>query len=416
MDGRVTEVIIMAGGLGTRLQSVIGQRPKVLATVNDVPFLNYVLDHLIENKIETVVLSVGYKWKEIQLAYGDSYKGLSIKYAIESKPLGTGGGIRLAMEQIQNDTFFAMNGDTLFRIPLSDLENFHTSSAAQCSIALKEMENVDRYGMVELNGDQIVGFQEKEFRMKTIINGGFYCINKRAIEHFETGIPFSLEKDYLEKDTAEKKLHGLIMNHYFIDIGVPEDFQNFKDDLHKMNLSDLNIDSEWTLFLDRDGVLNHRLIDDYVKQINELEIIEGVPEALSIFNRLFIRIVVVTNQQGIGRGMMTVEDLDLLHGYLRNHFEMNGGRIDQFYFAPNLASENSPNRKPGTGMALQAKKDFPEIDFKRSIMIGDSESDIEFGMNLGMKTIMLKNARNISSSADYIFENLHEVAQTLNVG
>lgn len=180
-----------------------------------------------------------------------------------------------------------------------------------------------------------------------------------------------------------------------------------------MSLKKLPIDKSWSLFLDRDGVLNERLIDDYVKQLHELAIIEGVPEAMARFNKLFGVIVVVTNQQGIGKGMMTAADLELIHGYMQNHFEMNDGRVDQFYHAPQLASENSPFRKPGTGMGKQAQKDFPSIDFSKSIMIGDSESDIEFGTNLGMITVMLKNGRNISSSADYIFENLYQVSMAL---
>ena len=180
-----------------------------------------------------------------------------------------------------------------------------------------------------------------------------------------------------------------------------------------MSLKKLKIDKKWTLFLDRDGVINERLIDDYVKALNELSIMKGVPEAIRDFSRIFGRIVVVTNQQGIGKGMMDEEDLELIHGYMNNLFEEYGGKIDKFYFAPQLASENSPFRKPNTGMGLTAKKDFPEIDFERSIMIGDSETDIEFGMNLGMKTIMLTNGRNLTTKADYIFNNLQAVAREL---
>ncbi len=175
----------------------------------------------------------------------------------------------------------------------------------------------------------------------------------------------------------------------------------------------LKIDDSWTLFLDRDGVINVRLIDDYVKQLNELKIIEQVPEAIARFATFFGRIVVVTNQQGIGRGMMTVDDLSIIHGFIKDVVVSAGGRIDQFYFAPQLKAENSIYRKPGTGMGLQAQKEFPEINFEKSLMIGDSESDIEFGMKLGMKTVMLKNSRNVMTKADYIFENLSQVSLEL---
>lgn len=181
-------------------------------------------------------------------------------------------------------------------------------------------------------------------------------------------------------------------------------------------MKELKITKAWTLFLDRDGVLNKRIIDDYVKKPEELEILPGVPKALEIFNQLFGTIVVVTNQQGIGKGLMTEEDLAIVHQKLLEGIENAGGRIDQFYFAPQLAKENHPDRKPGVGMGIRAKNDFPSIDFSKAIMIGDSESDIEFGMNLEMKTVMLKNSRNLSTKADYIFETLLEVAEAISKG
>jgi D-glycero-D-manno-heptose 1,7-bisphosphate phosphatase len=144
-----------------------------------------------------------------------------------------------------------------------------------------------------------------------------------------------------------------------------------------------------------------------------LRIITNVPKALQRFTELFGRIVVVTNQQGIGRGMMTADDLSIIHGFIEDVIKSAGGKIDKFYFAPQLRSENSNYRKPGTGMGLQAQLDFPEINFSKSIMVGDSESDIEFGMKLGMKTVMLKKSSNISTKADYIFGNLYQVSQEL---
>lgn len=180
-----------------------------------------------------------------------------------------------------------------------------------------------------------------------------------------------------------------------------------------MKLNELGINSTWTLFLDRDGVINDRLIDDYVKHLHELRIIENVPKAIAKFTTLFNRIVVVTNQQGIGKGLMTANDLEIIHGFIADTIFSAGGKIDQFYFAPQLKQENSNYRKPGTGMGLHAQQDFPEIDFNKSLMIGDSESDIEFGMKLGMKTILLKSGSNIFTKADYIFENLYQVAKAL---
>lgn len=168
------------------------------------------------------------------------------------------------------------------------------------------------------------------------------------------------------------------------------------------------IDDSWSLFLDRDGVINKKIDNDYVKKIDEFKFIEGVFDSLSHFNHLFGRIVIVTNQQGIGKKLMTESNLNEVHGYMLEQIKENGGRIDRIYFAPQLVAENSIYRKPNTGMGLKAKEDFPEIDFSKSILIGDSESDIEFGINLGMKTIMLKNNRVLESKADLICENLND--------
>jgi D-glycero-D-manno-heptose 1,7-bisphosphate phosphatase len=180
-----------------------------------------------------------------------------------------------------------------------------------------------------------------------------------------------------------------------------------------MSLRDLKIDKNWTLFLDRDGVINHQILNNYVKTIPEFKFIDGVPEAVNFLSTLFGRIVIVTNQQGINRGLMSESQLHELHAYMMNVFELNKGRIDKIYFAPQLATESGYYRKPGVGMGLHAKKDFPEIEFEKSIIIGDSETDIEFGTKLGMKTVLLTNGRNISTKANYIFENLQAVANQL---
>ncbi|MDQ3110630.1 MAG: HAD family hydrolase [Bacteroidota bacterium] len=155
------------------------------------------------------------------------------------------------------------------------------------------------------------------------------------------------------------------------------------------NLPNWNINKSWTLFLDRDGVINVRFPGDYVKHVGEFEFISGAIEAIAGFSELFGRIIVVTNQQGIARGFYTHEDLGSIHTHMQAEIEKAGGKIDRVYYAHQAASENSPMRKPGTGMALQAQKDFSEIDFSKSVMMGDTQSDMEFGKALGMKTIFV---------------------------
>jgi D-glycero-D-manno-heptose 1,7-bisphosphate phosphatase len=180
-----------------------------------------------------------------------------------------------------------------------------------------------------------------------------------------------------------------------------------------MTLKNLNIDKSWTLFLDRDGVINKKLDNDYVKHWIEFEFLDGVIDAVKFLNSLFGKIVVVTNQQGIGKRIYRTEDLELIHKNMMYEIAYHGGRIDKVYFSPYLHSENHPTRKPGIGMALQAKDDFKEIDFSKSIIVGDSMSDMEFGRNAGMKTLFISHENVEDKRIDFTFSSLNDFVISL---
>ncbi len=152
------------------------------------------------------------------------------------------------------------------------------------------------------------------------------------------------------------------------------------------------IDNTWTLFVDRDGVINHEKHQDYIHTWDEFVFYEGVQEAIAVFANRFSHIIVVTNQKGIGKGVTKLDDLQLIHANMISEIEKAGGRIDAVYFCPDLDDE-SPNRKPNPGMGLQAIKDFPEIDLNKAIMVGNTLSDMQFGRNLGVQTIFLPTTR-----------------------
>ncbi len=179
------------------------------------------------------------------------------------------------------------------------------------------------------------------------------------------------------------------------------------------------IDKSWTLFLDRDGVINERIPGRYISSIEELKLTAGCRQAIASFNFLFGKIVVVTNQAGIGKGIMTTEQLTVVHKHISVELSKYYGKVHKFYHCPELADSNSTCRKPATGMGLQAKEDFPEIDFDKSIMVGDSLSDMEFGKALGMKCILIEGKKEEKDLLkDYEvegrFSNLFEFAQALH--
>lgn len=181
----------------------------------------------------------------------------------------------------------------------------------------------------------------------------------------------------------------------------------------------INISADWTLFLDRDGVINERKVDDYVKDWSEFRFLPGVLEALAIFASLFTRIFIVTNQAGIEKGVMTHQNLNNVHHSMMEYIHYHGGRIDEIYYCPYKPDLNPLCRKPNPGMALEAQKDFPDIIFSKSIMVGDSDSDIAFGNNLGMKTILIghKNDNGFilpNSIPDFKVSSLKDVADSLS--
>jgi D-glycero-D-manno-heptose 1,7-bisphosphate phosphatase len=150
------------------------------------------------------------------------------------------------------------------------------------------------------------------------------------------------------------------------------------------------IDKTWTLFLDRDGVINHEKHLDYIHTWEEFKFYDGAKVAIQIFTQKFNRIIIVTNQKGIGKGVTKIEDVKTIHQNMVKDIEAVGGKIDAVYFCPDL---ESPNRKPNPGMGLQAAKDFTDIDLSKAIMVGNTLSDMHFGRNLGIKNIFLTTTR-----------------------
>ena len=223
------EVIILAGGFGTRLRGVINDIPKPMAPVNQKPFLEILLDKLIKQSFNSVTLSVGYKWEVIQKHFGDKYRGLKLNYAVENTPLGTGGGIKLAMNKKPSENYLILNGDTLFDINLNEFIKYHKESKSDISIALKEMKNPHRYGTVDLEENRIVKFIEKRAIDFGIINCGIYLINNRILNELPEG-KYSFEK-FMETNTNRLNINGKIFSDYFIDMGIPEDYAKIQDDL-----------------------------------------------------------------------------------------------------------------------------------------------------------------------------------------
>jgi histidinol-phosphate phosphatase family protein len=448
------EAIVLAGGLGTRLQSVLHEIPKCLAPVGHKPFLGYLLDWLVEQGATHVVFSVGHLREQV-ISYVEGREWpFSYDFAVEETPLGTGGGIRLALGQCRENQVFVINGDTFYPVNLKAMP-----FAGPVTVALKPMQNFSRYGTVSIapqadaglapaenyffgrcqknqfpagntmpaheqvafagpaasenyfsgrypksqfpeaianpsHADAvpyIAAFHEKQPCAEGLINGGVYAIDRSGLDL--SGLPekFSFEKEVLEKGAEKGQIHGWVSDTYFIDIGIPEDYGKAQWSIpawfaiQKASRAVLAADAD-TLFLDRDGVLNRLLEGDYVKTWEEWEWMPGVLEALALWARKYPRIVLVTNQRGVGRGRMTDAALAEVHARMLQEIQAAGGRLDLLLVC--TATEDSdPRRKPNPGMFQEACALLPGIEPQRSVMVGDSDSDAQFAARCGMAFI-----------------------------
>lgn len=223
------QAIILAGGMGTRLRSILQNIPKPMAPIHNKPFLAYLLDYLQSQGIAHVVLSVHYLREQIQDFFKNEYAGIQISYAIEEEPLGTGGAILKSLEKINLDQpVFVLNGDTFLKLNYRKM--FHECFEENLSMALRKMPDCSRYGAVVLNENHIVAFTEKGIASAGWINGGVYLINPRMLQQEMLPQKFSFETDFLFPSISKLKPRAFLVDDYFIDIGIPEDYAQAERD------------------------------------------------------------------------------------------------------------------------------------------------------------------------------------------
>ncbi|OEW13880.1 D-glycero-D-manno-heptose 1-phosphate guanosyltransferase [Campylobacter sp. BCW_6876] len=216
------QAIILCGGLGTRLKSVIKDIPKPMAPINDKPFLEFIFEYLKKQGIKEVILAVSYKYEVIKEYFKDEFLGIKIKYSIEKEPLGTGGAIKEALKFVKNEVY-VLNGDTFFDIDLSKLK----LEKSKICLALKQMNDFDRYGTVNVDEQGfVISFEEKIFKNQGLINGGIYLLAKDIFKYFALQEKFSFE-EFLQENYKNLKARTEIFDDYFVDIGVPEDYRFF---------------------------------------------------------------------------------------------------------------------------------------------------------------------------------------------
>lgn len=218
------EAIVLAGGFGTRLRDVVSDLPKPMAPVAGRPFLEILLTMLAQKGFTRIVLAVGFMSEKITTYFGDHYMGMELVYEIESKPLGTGGAIRMALVRCETDHAFIFNGDTYLDVEVNEMESLW-QSAHHPVIVVREVPDTTRFGRIEMHNGRINAFLEKGMSGQGFINAGCYLLPKNALDDFPLGLAFSLETEFFIKYLQRVQFNGFITHGHFIDIGVPDDYK-----------------------------------------------------------------------------------------------------------------------------------------------------------------------------------------------
>ena len=366
------QAVILCGGLGTRLKSVVTDIPKPMAPVRNFPFLHYIVEHLKVYGFDKFLFLTGYKSKIIE-EYFSEYD-----FSIENEPLGTGGALFNAFEKLQ-DEFFLINGDTFFDIDFEIFNDYIKINSVNSAIALFPTKNIERYGLVEIEDDFCIkNFIEKSNLDNNLadgfINSGIYYFKKSVLEKYYSGWDnnfVSIEKEIFPKLVEIKELKGLPMGGLFIDIGIPEDYEKAQT-LIPQRVKDIKRSA---LFIDRDGTI----IEDKGYTFGKnLTFFSDTVDLVRKYKNKGYYIFVVTNQAGVAKGKFTEQDTVTTNNVIKDYYSEQNIKIDDFIYCPfhidgiiEKYSKSSVYRKPNSGMVLELGSKY-KIDYKKSLFYGDN--------------------------------------------
>ena len=384
----IRQCAILVGGLGTRLGALTASMPKPLMRCGDRPFLAWLMREMQRFGIEEFVLLAGHLSDEIEAAVAEIRarlpKPAKITISVEPVRAGTGGALFHA-RHLLDERFVLCNGDSVFSTNLARfLARAADGPAHQHWILLRGVDDLDRYGAVELGADGVT-VSAMAARATPgrpgLINSGIYCLDRSVVERL--GAQCSLEAEVLPALIAEGTLSGTVQEGYFRDIGLPGDLAAAGEELPRHLLRP-------AAFLDRDGVIN--VDHGWVGTRERFEWTSDVRAAVARLGDLGFHVFVVTNQSGIARGLYGEDDLQRLMGWMIGEIRAAGGTVDDWRYCPmhpeavvEAYRGHSPRRKPGTGMIDELLAAW-EIDPRRSLLFGDQPSDLAAGDAAGLHT------------------------------
>lgn len=398
----------MAGGKGTRISSINNTVPKPMLEICGKPILEWQILNLKKCGLTDILIVIGHLGNVIKDYFGDGSKfGVNIKYFIEDKPLGTAGALfKLNMEE----DFLLMCGDLIIDVDFNRFIEFHKSNNALATLLTHPNDHPYDSSLIVTKDKRVIEWLSKEderLYYKNRVNSGIEIISPLLLKQVNTSVDkIDLDREVLKPNISSGKIYSYDTSEYIKDIGTPQRFTEVENDIKNGIVCSRNLkNKQKAIFLDRDGTINKYV--GFLNKVEQLELIEGVSEAIKHINKSGYLAIVITNQPVIARGECSWEELNEIHNKLETELGRDGAFIDGIYICPHHPDRGFDGerieykiecdcRKPKCGLLLQAASDF-NIDLSQSIMIGDTESDIKCGKSANCKkNILLERNKNNS--------------------
>ena len=422
------QLVIMAGGKGTRIRSVAENIPKPMIEVAGKPVLERQIEFFSRRGVKDITISIGYLGNVIKNYFGDGEKfGVKIRYIEENEPLGSAGALRFT--QAKPGLLLVVNGDILFNFNLQRMLDFHKEKSADITLFTHPNHHPYDSSIIDANDDaRIFKWYNKEDLRENIpnrVNAGIPLINRDALDlnsEIWKKQKVDLDREILKPGISKKKIFAYDSPEYVKDMGTPDRLQRVGQDFYSGIIAAKNLENpQRAIFLDRDGTLNKHI--GFITRPEQIELLEDVPNALKIINRSSYLAIVVSNQPVIARGECTFAEMKKIHNRLEMLLGEHGAYLDDIIFCPHHTDKGFPGevaelkfdcdcRKPKPGMILKMAEKY-NIDLKSSYMIGDSVRDVEAGIAAGCTPIyigekILQNCqqeKNLLKAVNFIFNN-----------
>lgn len=420
-------VFITAGGKGTRISSITKDIPKPMIDVCGKPVLQRQIECLKEQGFCDIILSIGHLGNVIRSYFGDGSKfGVSISYYEETEPLGTAGALVAMKEKLQDD-FLLLNGDLILDMDFSRMIEFHKKNHSLITLATHPNSHpYDSSLIVTDNEGCVIEWlpkEEKRQYYKNRVNAGVQIISPTVISLFDRVQKLDLDRDIIKPLIFTKRIYAYNTTEYIKDMGTPDRYNTVCCDVENNIVKNKNLSQKQkAIFLDRDGVIN--VYKGFLKNVEDVELLEGVAQAIKIINEKGYLAIVITNQPVIARGDCTWDELHEINNAIETLLGKEGAYLDDIFICPHHPDKGFEGevaeykiicdcRKPKPGLLLQAEKEY-NIDLSLSYMVGDSISDIEAGMSAGCRTALInhnnyldkKNTKCYNSLLDFVKETI----------